>query len=74
MKMVEDWQKAYKWFSVRAMVLASAIQGAWIYIPDDMRATIPHSFVSIATIALLCLGVAGRLIQQDSKNAEDAKP
>lgn len=74
MKMVEDWQKAYKWFSVRAMVLASAIQGAWIYIPDDMKASIPHSLVSGATIALLGFGIVGRLIQQDTSNAENAKP
>ena len=64
LQLVEDWRKAWRWFSVNAMIAAGAIQGAWLQIPDDMRAHIPEHLISGATIALLILGVAGRLIKQ----------
>lgn len=63
-QLVEDWRKAWRWFSVNAMVLAAAIQGAWLQIPDDMKASIPPALVSYSTIALLVLGVLGRLLKQ----------
>jgi len=63
-KLVEDWRKAWTWFSVNAMIAAAAIQGAWLQIPEDMKAHIPEYLVSGATIALLVLGVLGRLIKQ----------
>lgn len=63
-QLVEDWRKAWRWFSVNAMVLAAAIQGAWLQIPDDMKASIPPALVSYSTITLLVLGVLGRLLKQ----------
>lgn len=63
--LVDDWRKAWKWFSVNCMVLAASIQGAWIYIPEDLRNSIPKEIVSGITLALLILGVIGRLIKQD---------
>jgi hypothetical protein len=64
MKLVDDAKKAWRWFSVQAMVLAGAIQGSWIFIPDDMQLSIPKGVVQGATIVLLVLGVAGRLVDQ----------
>lgn len=71
-KLVEDWRKAWKWFSVNAMVAAAAIQGAWLQIPEDMKAHIPETLVSGATIALLVLGVAGRIVKQGGE--DDKQP
>ena len=50
--------------SVQAMALAGAVQGAWIFIPTDMRDSIPANVVQGVTLALLVLGVAGRLVDQ----------
>lgn len=75
-ELVKDWRKAWRWFSVNAMVLAAAIQGAWLQLPDDLKASIPHAFVSYSTIALLIFGVLGRLLKQDKEgglNAEQSK-
>ena len=70
MTLVEDAKRAWRWFSVQAMVVAGVIQGAWIIIPDDLRASLPHGLVSGITIALLMLGVAGRLVAQPGKPNE----
>lgn len=67
MKLVDDWKQAWRWFSVNCMVIAASIQGTWVYIPDDLRAMAPAWLASGATITLLALGVAGRLIYQPHK-------
>lgn len=69
MKLVEDAKQAWRWFSVQSMVLAAALQGAWVYIPDDLRHNIPSSVVQGVTIALLALGVVGRLVDQPKRDA-----
>ncbi len=69
MKLVSDWKQAWKWISVNCMVIATAVQGAWMYIPDDMKAEVPHNIVHILTMLLLVLGLAGRLIKQGGTDA-----
>ena len=69
MKIIEDWKSCWRWLSVQAMVLAGAVQGAWAFIPDDLKSSMPHGIVQGATIALLVLGVAGRLVDQSKKDA-----
>lgn len=73
-KLIEDWRNARRWFSVNAMLLAAAIQGAWLQIPEDMKASIPPQLVQYVTIALLVFGVVGRLIKQGKEEGvEDDK-
>lgn len=72
LQFVEDWRKAWTWFSVNAMIAATAIQGAWLQIPEDMKAHIPEYLVSGSTIALLVLGVAGRIVKQGGE--DDKQP
>jgi len=63
--LVDDWRDAWKWISLNCMVAAGAIQGAWLYIPDDLKQSLPPHLVSGITVALLALGVAGRLKKQE---------
>jgi hypothetical protein len=65
MKLVDDARRAWRWFSVQAMAWAIAIQGAWEFVPADMKAGIPPKLVTIITVGLLALGIAGRLVKQD---------
>lgn len=67
MKLVANWRRAWRWISVQAMVLAGALQGAWMFVPDDLRASIPPGVVQGFTIVLLTLGVIGRLVDQTPK-------
>lgn len=69
MKLVDDFKQCWRWLSIQAMVLAGAVQGAWTFVPDDMRTSIPPHIVQGVTIALLVLGVAGRLVDQSKKDA-----
>jgi hypothetical protein len=51
---------------MNCMIVAGSIQGTWMFIPDDMRSSIPHNVVSGLTVAVLALGIAGRIIKQES--------
>lgn len=64
MKLIPEWKKSLRMFSVQAMVLAGAIQGAWSFLPPEMVASIPDGWVRVITITLLVLGVIGRLVVQ----------
>jgi hypothetical protein len=46
------------------MILAGATQGAWVYIPQEMRESLPQGLVTGLTIGLLILGIVGRLVDQ----------
>jgi hypothetical protein len=64
MRLVPEWKKLWRAFSVQAMALAAAIQASWAMIPDDMKASIPVDWVSYGTMALLVLGLFGRVVDQ----------
>ena len=68
MKIVDDAKRWWRWFSMQAMVAAAAIQGAWVFIPDSMRDSFPKNWIQGFTVALLVLGIAGRLVQQTPKD------
>ena len=65
MRLVKDARKAWRYFSVQAMALQGAAAGAWLVVPDDMRASVPSEWLAVAAIALTVLGIAGRLVAQD---------
>lgn len=60
--MVDDWKCAWTWISTNCMLVAAALQGAWVYIPEDLRDNLPTYLVNGLTVALLFMGVAGRLV------------
>lgn len=65
MKLVENWKRCYKWFSVQAMTLSSAALAGWNALPDDMRQAFDTKWIMIGASVLLVLGVFGRLIDQE---------
>ena len=64
MKRVPEARNWWRMFSVQAMMLAGALQGAWAFIPLEMQETIPEDWLRGLTIVLLVLGVVGRLVYQ----------
>ena len=65
MKLIPEWKKAWRMLSIQAMTIATALQGAWLGVPDDMKAGISPNIVNGACMALLVLGIVGRLVKQD---------
>lgn len=70
MALIPEWKSALRMFSVQAMTLATALQGAWLAVPLDLQAKVPASLVHGMTIALLIAGVIGRLVKQSGVKDE----
>jgi hypothetical protein len=64
MKLVPNAKKAGSWFSMQAMALAAAIQGAWLATPPELQALVPADWVNYGTVAVLVLGAIGRVVDQ----------
>ncbi|MDM4768635.1 hypothetical protein [Solimonas sp. SE-A11] len=62
--LVPDWRECYRWFCMHAMLLSIALQGAWLELPDSMKADVPGWLVHAVTIAVLVLGMVGRVVDQ----------
>jgi hypothetical protein len=69
MKLVSNAKDAWRWWSVRAMVVQGAVAGSWLAVPDDMRAAVPSEWLAAVAVALTVLGIAGRLIDQGGGDA-----
>jgi len=72
MKLIEEWHKSYRLFSVQSMALASALLGTWAVLPDDLKSGLPHWIPNAAGIVILIAGIIGRLVQQGPKEDPDA--
>lgn len=65
MKLVDDWKKAYKWFSVQAMSLTGIAATAWLSVPEDLRNAVNPDWLAAGAIILTVLGILGRMVKQD---------
>jgi len=68
-ELVDNWRSAWRWLSMHCMALALALEGAWRFLPEDLRGRLPDEWVSTISIVLLVLGIAGRLIKQEKSHA-----
>lgn len=64
LKLVDNARNAWRWVSMQAMTAALAVQGAWAFVPEDMKTSIPPHIVQWLTLALLAFGIVGRLVKQ----------
>lgn len=71
MKLIQDWRRTWRFFSVWAMTVTGALQGAWLAIPGDLKHNIPDGWVNAVSIVLLVLGVIGRMVKQSEASNEN---
>ena len=64
MKLVPNARRAWRWVSMQAMAFAVALQGAWVFIPPDLKARAGEDTAAWVTSALLVLGIIGRMVKQ----------
>ncbi len=69
MKLIPDWRKAWRFFSVQAQALTLAGIGAWQVLPDDLKGAVPVPVAVALAMGLLVLGIVGRLIAQPEKDS-----
>ena len=67
MKFVDDIKGTFHHYSTIALTAASGLQGAWISIPDAIKANLPTTVgqaVSWISLAIVVLGLFGKFVKQ----------
>jgi len=64
MQFVPDWKKAWRWFSVHALVIAGVIPAVWDSLSPEMKSYVPASVMCVVTGFVAVCGVIGRLVKQ----------
>jgi membrane protease YdiL (CAAX protease family) len=64
MKLVQDAKDWWKWYSTWAMAFAASLPFAWAALPPDLKAAIPDNWMPYFTLAILLVGMAGRVVDQ----------
>ena len=67
MKFVDDIKGTWAHYSTIALSAAGGLQGAWISIPDAIKANLPATVgqaVSWVCLAIVLLGLFGKFVKQ----------
>jgi hypothetical protein len=75
LELIEEWKKAYRFWSVRLSLIGSAILSAffafpeamidvWNSIPGDLKTYFPAEWAKWIPIAIIIAGVLARLFKQ----------
>lgn len=61
---VENWRKSWSWLSVQIPAINAAFLATWALLPAKFQDALPPVAVICISVALIVLGVAGRLLDQ----------
>lgn len=83
MKLIEGWQKFYKFWSVQLGAVGAAITGVlitnpgvasdiWNMLPVEVKSAIPPSYLPLIGVAISVVGIAAKFVIQ-RKLTEEVK-
>ena len=67
MKLVDDIRGTWQHYSTIALSAAGGLQGAWLSVPDAIKANLPVTVgqaVSWVSLAIVVLGLFGKFVKQ----------
>lgn len=73
MKLIDEWRTAWKFLSVQANLLGGAMASAYATFYPQLKDTISPSAMGYLTGVVFALGVLGRIISQQPKEADEEK-
>ncbi len=73
--LIEDWHKAWRWWSVQLNLLGSALlawllwfpdvaQQIWLALPDALKARLPHDVAYFVPLVILFAANLARILKQ----------
>lgn len=76
MKLIDDWQKFWRMWSIRFTALGSlllayiaavpdAIFTAWAALPEEFKGFIPPNYLMYISLGLFVIGMISRVIKQE---------
>ena len=67
MKIIDNARDSFRHYSTIALTAASGLQGAWLGIPDAIKANMPVTVgqaVSWISLAIVVMGLFGKFVNQ----------
>lgn len=66
MTLIPNIKQTWKMFSIQAQTINAALLVSWQSLPATFQTILPVQYLIIIAVALLLLGIVGRVIQQPS--------
>lgn len=63
-RVVSDWRRAWRWYSVHALIIAGALPAAWSAVPVAWKSGLPDWMLGVLAITTAVCGVIGRMTAQ----------
>lgn len=75
MQIINDWRKAWRFWSIRIGILGTCVASiflaapdaalyAWALLPDDIKSHLPPAFIKFSGVGILILSFIARLVRQ----------
>lgn len=74
MKLVDNWKRAWKWYSVHILMIMVALPEVWLQLPEEWRQSLPPHILAYATSVLGVSAILARVISQEKPDGTDDKP
>lgn len=69
MKLIPEWRRSWRMFSVQALAVIATAPLVWAELPDETKALVtalvPPEWLPYITTGVALAGIAGRLIKQE---------
>lgn len=72
LRLVADWRRAWRWYSVNMPALAAALLATWATLPEKLQDSFSPLELKIAALVLISAGLLGRLVDQTPPEKEEA--
>lgn len=69
MRLVADWEKAWRWFSIQALALVALLPVVWPSLPPQVTGWVPEEWRPWVVVVIAIGGIAGRLVDQNKASA-----
>ncbi|EMM2469548.1 hypothetical protein R7S55_003462 [Raoultella ornithinolytica] len=66
MKLIENWQSAWKMWSVRILAVLAIVATSWASVPDSVKALIPDQYLGYVVGFVSVSAAIARIIKQFS--------
>ena len=67
MRLIPDWRRAWRWFSVQTLAILAVLPMVWAQMPPEIKAYVPATWGWAVFMFIALGGIAGRLIDQKPK-------
>lgn len=79
MRLIDDWQRAWRWWSVRLNVAGTTLlawflafpdvaREIWLVIPDELKALLPTRVAYFIPLIILFAANVARIVKQKDKH------